>query len=75
MDSNNTINRELATHGFYAPNDEQVVSLQSILQRESNVAISISEAKEIGIQLMSLYECLARDRKVASETKGHGQVQ
>lgn len=47
---------------FYAPSEEHVVLLQSILQKESQQAVSLKEAQEVGTQLISLYECLARDR-------------
>ena len=52
--------------GFYAPNNEQVALLQSILQKESCHSVSLEEAQEIGIQLIALYECLARDRALAT---------
>ena len=51
------------TTNFYTPSEDQTVELQSILERELKESISIEEAQEIGIQLISLYECLARDRK------------
>lgn len=66
MNSNSTDN---PIHSFYDPSTEQVVLLQSILQKESRVAVSLGEAKEIGLELLSLYECLARDRTPAVEAQ------
>ena len=62
MDRNSTNNSQEVAAGFYSPTEEQIVLLQSILQKESHEAVSLKEAQEIGIQLVSLYECLARDR-------------
>ena len=62
------------THGFYAPNQEQIILLQSILQSESHESVSLQEAEEIGIQLVALYECLARDRSVTLGERGNEQL-
>ena len=62
MDRNSTNNSQEVTAGFYSPSEEQIVLLQSILQKESHESVSLKEAQEVGIQLVSLYECLARDR-------------
>lgn len=62
MDRNSTNNSQEVAAGFYTPSEEQIVLLQSILQKESHESVSLKEAQEVGIQLVSLYECLARDR-------------
>ena len=67
MDRNSTNNSPEVTASFYSPSEEQVVLLQSILQKESGDAVSLQEAQEVGVQLVSLYECLARDRKLDNE--------
>jgi len=41
--------------------EDRVKSLQLILGREQNKAISYDEAKEIGEDLISLFEILAED--------------
>lgn len=68
MNNNSTNNSHEIAAGFYAPTKEQVMLLQSILQKESPAAsVSLKEAQEVGIQLLSLYECLARDRAPTGE--------
>lgn len=69
MDRSNTNGSPVSAQSFYAPNEEQVALLQSILQKESSVTVSLSEAQEIAIQLVSLYECLARDRDLPTRTQ------
>lgn len=69
MDRNSTNNPQKIAAGFYSPSEEQIVLLQSILQKESNEAVSLKEAQEVGIQLVSLYECLARDRTLLAGTR------
>lgn len=67
MNHNSINNSHEIAAGFYAPTKEQVVLLQSILQKESPAPVSLKEAQEVGIQLLSLYECLARDRTPTGE--------
>jgi len=74
MDSSTTKSMSTQAHGFYAPNDEQIAQLQSILQSESQQQISAEAALEIGTQLVSLYECLARDRKTPLEVRENEQL-
>ncbi|NCU38530.1 hypothetical protein EOL96_05755 [Candidatus Saccharibacteria bacterium] len=74
MDSINANSPDEVAHNFYSPNEAQIALLQSILQRETQDDISLTEAKEIGIQLMSLYECLARERNVPTEARSHEQL-
>lgn len=71
MNRNSTNNSQEVATGFYAPSEEQVVLLQSILQKESREPVSLKEAQEVGIQLVSLYECLARDRKSPAEVQSN----
>jgi len=73
MDRNSTNNSQEVAVGFYAPNEEQIVLLQSILQKESHEAVSLREAQEVGIQLVSLYECLARDRTPPIGVQGNDE--
>lgn len=72
MDSISTNNSTDTTVGFFSPTDEQLELLQSILQAKSNDAISLDEAREIGVQLVSLYECLSSS-KPPTETQGYAR--
>lgn len=45
---------------FFAPSSDMTECLRSILTAKSEVPVTFDEAAEIGIQLLSLYECLAR---------------
>lgn len=59
---------------FFTPSEDMVELLQSILEGKSNATVSFEEAQEVGIQLVSLYECLARDRQPQpEEDNGHDQ--
>lgn len=49
---------------FYVPDEDKIRLLQTILESESGICVSFDEAEEIGIQLIGLYECLARDRTI-----------
>lgn len=73
MDRNSTNNSEEVATGFYSPTEEQIVLLQSILQKESHEPVPLKEAQEVGIQLVSLYECLARDRTPSVEVRGNDE--
>lgn len=74
MDSRSANNSDEVAHNFYAPNEAQIALLRSILQKETQDSISLTEAKEVGIQLMSLYECLARERNAPIEAQSHDQL-
>ena len=56
------------TAGFYAPSAASIEQLRVILEIRSGTHISYEEAEEVGIQLMSLYECLARKRDSTGES-------
>ncbi len=73
MDRNSTNNSQEVDAGFYSPNEEQIVLLQSILQKETHESVSLKEAQEVGIQLVSLYECLARDRTPPIGVRGNDE--
>ena len=73
MDRNSTNNSQEVTADFYSPSEEQIVLLQSILQKESHESVSLQEAQEVGIQLVSLYECLARDRTQSVGVRGNDE--
>lgn len=73
MDRNSTNNSQEVAAGFYSPSGEQIVLLQSILQKESHESVSLQEAQEVGIQLVSLYECLARDRTQSVGVRGNDE--
>lgn len=53
----------MGTNDFYAPSKANIEQLRVILADQSGAEVTFEEAKEIGVQLVSLYECLARDRK------------
>lgn len=73
MNSNSTISSvELA--GVFSPTDEQLELLQSILQANSSKLVTLDETREVGVQLVSLYECLSKSRSPA-ETQGYEQQQ
>ena len=72
--SEDSKNKHTLTEGFYSPSDEQVAVLQSILQKESHEPVSLKEAQEVGIQLVSLYECLARDRKTPTSVEQNNEL-
>ncbi len=58
---------------FFTPSEDMVELLQSILEGNSSTAVTFEEAQEVGIQLVSLYECLARDRQPPPEEDGNEQ--
>lgn len=58
---------------FYAPSEDMTERLRSILAAKSDLPVSFDEAAEIGIQLLSLYECLARERDYHAKDKSDGQ--
>lgn len=51
------------TTNFYAPSKANIEQLRVILAEQSGMEVTFEEAEEISIQLVSLYECLARDRE------------
>lgn len=55
---------------FYAPDEASIERLRLILETRSGDIVSFDEALEISTQLLSLYECLARDRNNDAE---HGR--
>ncbi len=57
------------TASFYAPSKANIEQLQVILAEQSGTNVTFEEAEEVGIQLVSLYECLARERN-GTEEKG-----
>ncbi|GEM_PF-1876488 len=58
---------------FFAPSSDMTERLRSILTVKSEIPVSFDDAAEIGIQLLSLYECLARERNKPGEDDGqHG---
>lgn len=65
MDSNSTSNSAENIAGFFSPSDDQLELLQSILQGSSDAPVSLEEAREIGVQLVSLYECLSNSKPPA----------
>lgn len=56
------------TVSFYAPSEVNIEQLRVILEAQSGAHVSFKEAEEVGIQLVSLYECLARERDDKEET-------
>lgn len=55
------------TTGFYAPSKASIEQLQIILGEQSGASVTFEEAEEVGVQLISLYECLARERGSTQE--------
>ena len=55
------------TASFYAPSKTNIEQLQVILAEKSGTDVTFEEAEEVGIQLVSLYECLARERNNTEE--------
>ena len=53
--------------GFYTPDHTNIEQLRIILQERTNTPVTFEEAEEVGIQLVSLYECLAREREPLEE--------
>jgi len=58
---------------FFAPSSDMTERLRTILTANSEIPVSFDDATEIGIQLVSLYECLARDRDNAKSGGENGQ--
>lgn len=52
---------------FYAPDQANIEQLRTILQERTGTSVTYEEAEEVGIQLVSLYECLAREREPNKE--------
>lgn len=52
---------------FYAPSKTNIEKLQVILAEQIGTDITFKDAEEVGIQLVSLYECLARKRSDIEE--------
>jgi hypothetical protein len=59
------------TTDFYAPSKANIEQLRGILSEQFGAEVTFEEAEEVGIQLVSLYECLARER-VGAEEGGDG---
>jgi len=55
------------TTDFYTPGQANIEKLRGILSEQLGVAVTFEEAEEVGIQLVSLYECLTRERGGAKE--------
>lgn len=53
---------------FYAPSNANIEQLRVILTEQSGAEVTFEEAEEVGIQLVSLYACLARDRNGTDES-------
>lgn len=65
MDNQNLTSQEKELiQDFFAPDEERIRLLQAILIEESGYQVTFEDAEEIGIQLITLYECLARDMKI-----------
>jgi hypothetical protein len=58
---------------FYTPSQASIEALQGILSEQLGAAVTFEEAEEVGIQLISFYECLARERNSAEES-GDGRT-
>lgn len=70
MGRDSTNNQQEVADDFYSPDKEQIALLRSILQKESHQPVSLIDAQEVGVQLIALYECLARDRIFLTRMRG-----
>jgi hypothetical protein len=52
---------------FYAPSQANIEQLRVILEERAGASVTFEEAEEVGIQLVSLYECLAREHDDTKE--------
>ena len=57
------------TTDFYTPSKTNIERLQAILSEQSGTSVTFEEAEEVGAQLISLYECLARERNTTADNK------
>lgn len=73
MDDIQDVNSTDTISDFFVPNRKKIELLQSILRTESGSDISFDYAEEVGIQLISLYECLAREKTIVPELQNEGQ--
>lgn len=63
-DTNDIEQARDAVNDFFVPDEKRIRLLQTILQEESGRTISLEDAEEVGLQLIGLFECLARDKKI-----------
>lgn len=56
---------------FFVPDREKIKLLQAILEAESGQFVKLEYAQEVGIELISFYECLARDRTIVHGEQDH----
>lgn len=61
------------TTDFYAPSKANIEQLRDILSERTGADVTFEEAEEVGVQLVSLYECLARERN-NTEEEGDGHT-
>lgn len=61
------------TTDFYAPSKANIEQLRDILSERTGADVTFEEAEEVGVQLVSLYECLARERN-NTEEEGDGRT-
>ena len=47
---------------FFSPDTPSIEELRRILEAQRGAPVSTGDAKDVGIGLISLYECLARKR-------------
>lgn len=52
---------------FFVPSSHKIELLQSILESQYGRTVPFDEAEEVGMQLISLYECLAHERTIITE--------
>lgn len=58
------------TTTFFVPAEESIEQLRRILEGQSGKVVSFDDAKEIAAELISFYECVARDRKTPEVENG-----
>ena len=57
---------------FYTPSKASIEQLRVIPTEQSGSDVTFEEAEEVGIQLVSFYECLVRDRRDTEKDRdGH----
>lgn len=50
------------TTSFFSPSEANIELLRQILSQLTGNIVTFEDAEEVGIQLLSFYECIARDR-------------
>ncbi|MFI5270979.1 MAG: hypothetical protein ACHQT9_02965 [Candidatus Saccharimonadales bacterium] len=72
MSNQNRANQsEEVVSDFFMPDKKEITRLQAILSEESGYSVPLEDVEEIGVELITLFECLARDKKIMPMVKDH----